>query len=160
MKKTAFAFIACTLTSASAGAEPIKLSVDQVAIVYQGLAALDGYDKPVKDGQQEHSIKVFYEFGGGLRLSIARDMTKLREVVTVYQAARQAALASVGAIPLGPDGKPDESSAPARQFGVEDLKMRSDAQEIELDSIKTDELKLDKNPIPASILSFLSPILK
>jgi len=152
MRAVIFALAFLTLAAPASAADAPSLTVEQVIQIGNGIAALDGYDKIVKDGASEKSVHVPYQFGGGLRLLLASDLDKARTVIKRYQDAVQALFSA-----MQKDGKiPDASLA---QYTAEQRKMLDQPADVQLARIKADELKLSENPIPSSVLSNLVPIL-
>lgn len=150
--------LAVTLVSLAALLNPVhaadqqKLTVDQIASVTTGLSQLDTYDKTVKDGARETIVKQSYNFGGGLRWLIAGNLDKGRRIIKQYQDARTALVNSVAK-----DGKvPDDK---IQALNLEDRKMQDAVSDVQFDRIKAEELKLNENPIPASVLSLILPIV-
>jgi hypothetical protein len=144
----AIAFAAMFSTASFAA----DLTVEQVVVVANGLAQLDGYEKVVKDGAQEKVVKVPYNFGGGLRWSIAGNLEKGRAVAKRYEDSRKAVFDQ-----MAKDGKiPAEKE---QVFTDELRKILDKPADIQLDHFKRDELKTQENPIPGSVLSLLLPIV-
>lgn len=128
-------------------------SVEDAIKLLDGLVKLDGYDRPIKDGANERSIRELYKFRGGLRLLIARNMVKLRAVSDVFQAARNG---------LVREFADNSGSVPMSNMGAflnEENEILKAPQQIELAEIVVRELKLDVNPIPASVLALIDPLL-
>jgi hypothetical protein len=134
----------------------LKLTGEQMMILVNGLTALDGYDRIIKDGAIEKTGHESYKLGCGLRLLIGRDLTALRAAMQpIYDAQR--ALLFEKSNNTG-EVKPD--SPEEKQFNMESFKIMLSTAEIELYPIPTKELKLDENPIPGSVLSSLGLILE
>ena len=147
----AAALLASTLTPILA-ADP--LTVEQVLIVANGLALLDGYEDVCTDGAVQKTCKRPYKFSGGARWTIANALGIGRAAQTTWQGVQAAILAPY----TGADGKiPDASVAKANREIAEALAKPAG---ITMPTIKHDELKLDDNPIPPSVLSLLMPILE
>lgn len=140
----------------SAGAkaqEPEKLTILQCEIVLGGLQGLDGRTEMTKDGR---AVTVPYQFGSArLRLAIQQNIARLnirhQDFLKVQQDMfREVAGDAVEIKPNSPEM-------------VRYQKMVLDAQQapcnVELQRIKADDLKLDKNEIPGSVLGALDKIL-
>lgn len=152
MKKLASLLLFAALLVPAHAADQPKLTVDQVASVTAGLSQLDTYDKTIKDGARETVVKQAYSFGGGLRWLIAGNLEKGRRVIKQYQEARAALVNS-----MAKDGKiPDDK---LQALNAEDRKMQEAVADVQFDRIRGDELKLNENPVPASVLSLILPIV-
>lgn len=132
----------------------MKLTLESALTIAAGLRGLDGYDRIAKDGERERIVREFYKLGGGLRLSIAKNLNKLDAVQGAYQKASADLMASMI------DGKGEVPPARKAELAKEDRKMLEAEQDIDLVMIKEDELKLDQNPIPATMLSLIQPLLQ
>jgi len=129
------------------------LSVDQTIRVTNGLSQLDKYDGICKDGAIEKTCPKFYNLGMGIRLAIARNMDKGTQVGKIYTAQRQALIARLSG---GNTKVPDDKMA---EFIVEDQKSLDAASGVTMEHIKRSDLKLDENPIPATVLYMIIPIM-
>jgi hypothetical protein len=134
----------------------LKLTGEQMTIIANGLIALDGYDRIIKDGVSEKTGRESYKLGGGLRLIIGRDLTALRASMQPIYAAQRALLFEKS----NNTGEIKPGSLEEKQFNMESFKIMLSPSEIELYPISTKELKLDENPIPGSVLSSLGLILE
>ena len=132
----------------------MKLTIESAINIHAGLKQLDSYERAIKDGERERVVREFYKFGGGMRLLIAKNLNRLDIVVSTFQAARDGLVYEFSS-----DGKAEVLPEKMAAFGkaVRDLMIVE--EEVELTRIKSDELKLDENPVPASTLSLLLPIL-
>jgi hypothetical protein len=132
----------------------MKLTTEQAITIAAGLRGLDGYDRIAKDGERERIVRELYKLGGGLRLSVAKNLNKLDALQGIYQRARADLVASMA------DPKGEVPQARMAEFVAEERKMLDADQDIDLAMIKEDELKLDQNPIPATTLSLIQPLLQ
>jgi hypothetical protein len=168
MKKLilALAAVAALTTTAHAQAKP-KLTIAQALSVLVALRNLDGHMAVVKQGAQEVTIMVPWEFGSGvLRARIAGDLSLLEPVEKTTEDARQHIAKEITAkMPPDKDGKaPQILSAGTAEF-ADYQKQYNDVLNADcpvsdsLARIKMSALKLDKNEIPVTALSALAPIL-
>lgn len=149
---TAYIILVVTVSAhAQVRPETTKLTIEQADRVLAGLTALDGYDKVIKDGASERTVKVPYDLTGKLRLLIARDIDALTPAVKRFAKTRQEIVAQATA------GKtPDQAEVAKVNKSVQEL--LDSEEQFDLGKIGDTELKLDVNPIPPSVLSQLSPI--
>lgn len=144
--------------SLKAHADPVMLTVQEASEVLAGCTALDGHDRVVKDGAQERVVREPYKFSGGFLLAVAKNITKLREVMTAYQTAHNAKVMELSE----GKGSLDPNSDAARKIAVADAEILATKQTIDLVLISTKELGLDpptSNPLPPSQIANLSKIL-
>lgn len=145
----------CAL-SFTAYAEPVKLSIEKADKLLSGLLALDGYEKVVKDGGSERPVKVVYDLSGRLRLLIAKDIDVLSPAIRRFSKTRQEL---VGAASVATHKIPVEGTPEFVKLSKDVQDMLDSEEQFDLLKIKEEELKLDANPISASVLSQLSPVL-
>ena len=67
-------------------AVPAPLTFEQALQVDQGLHALDGYKRIIKDGQREYEATELYKLGPGLRVQIGLAIARLDPVAREFQA--------------------------------------------------------------------------
>lgn len=123
--------------------------------LFHALSALDGRQVIVKDGDGGEAIAVIpYAFDGKTRMKIARARRLARADVEDYNEANNLLIRE-----LDPSGTVKRTSP---QWGTyterRDQLMRAPV-EIELPRIALDELKLETNAIPPSVLDGLAPVL-
>lgn len=126
------------------------LTVEQIVNISTALEALDRYDRVSSDGKV---VSMPYVFELRTRLDIAHDLEEARAVRRAYQAAVQARIAKMAG--GGAAVPPDQQGA----WVVENEAMLRASSGVRLRRIKISDLKLDENPVPATVLSVLLPIL-
>lgn len=131
----------------------MKLSMEKMIAARVALVALDGYDKIVKDGEKERAVRELYKLGGGLRLLIAKNINALAKEIETFQRARNELVLECA---NGEEKVPPEKRA---GFIREERALLDVEYDLEIVPIKSNELKLDQNPIPASVLADLGPLL-
>lgn len=147
--------VACDAVRSSArAAEPSKMTVGECLSVLAGLNGLDGKQELTKDGA---AITTPYQFGSAkLRLAIQQNIARLTDLQRGVTQVQQDIFREVA-------GTATEIKPNTAEF-VRYQKMILDAQQapcnIELQRIKADDLKLDKNEIPGSVLGALDKILE
>lgn len=129
-------------------AEP--LTVEQALNVATGLGQLTSIDGVDKEGKP---TKTYYKFSPDLRLLIAVDIDIGRSVQTQFQNANNALVMQLS------DGNPPVPPEKMSAYNVELVKMMAAPARATFHRIKAADLKLDENPIPASVLSLIIPIL-
>ena len=138
----------------SAQAEDARpLTVEQVIMIGNGLAALDGYDDVCRDGPSEKPCRHPYKFKGAARMTMAMDLAECRRISSAYTSARQDLIRQYAK--GGNEVPPEEMS----KFADDDKAAREHATDVKLGTIRSADLALDDNPIPPSVLSMIVPIV-
>jgi hypothetical protein len=134
----------------------LKLTLEAAGKVKAALSqGLDGYDRVIRDGERERVVREPYKFDAGLRLALAVLENRVDVLIADYNKARSALIKSLA------DGGAKVPEEKMSEF-IEQHQVLLD-KECEINDvgrIKTSELALDKNPIPASVLALLMPVLK
>lgn len=130
----------------------MKMKISEASALLSALSALDGYERVIKEGGNEKSVRDSYKLGPA-RLTIARNIRALREVVEDFQRAQNALIIEES----GGTGSVDPKTNPegAARVAVEIQKMVETEHAIALLPISEADLKLDVNPIPPSVLASL-----
>lgn len=141
----------------------VKITMEQADRVLNGLTALDGYPKVIKDGGQDKAVTISYELSGNTRKLIAKDMDLVMPALKRYGKVRQGLVKQYLDRDTVPDVRSDEYAKLAatekfKQLSDELQKLLDQPIDEELTKISDADLKLDVNPIPPSVLSMLSPI--
>lgn len=133
----------------------MKLKFSQAADLLAALAALDGYDRIIKDAGNERIARELYKLGP-LRLPIAKNIRVLREALEDFQRARNGLVmeASGGKGELDPKADP----AGAAQLGLAVQTLLDTEQELALEPLPEAEL-LAAGPVPPSVLASLIVLL-
>lgn len=157
MKNKILLTLLIVFAPALALADVVKLKHAQLQELSIALSALDGAQKVVPQGEAPAKVvHVAYEFGGKTRLAIARNLSALRRTLEEYEATRVQLLNQVS------NGQPDKvqgDTALSAKFYELWRQATAEPAKIDLTLIKTDDLRLDANAIPGSILSALTPVL-
>lgn len=128
--------------------------------LYSALNALDGYFKPVKDGDREcGKINVPYKFSGSLRRIIFRNIAKLKIEIEAYNAASQAMFKEVAGERDSLDEKNPEEAKLLAVYRSRVNVLADEEISVDLQRITEDALALDDNAIPGSVLAALDPII-
>lgn len=133
----------------------VTLPLSRMLEINGGLAALDKYDRVVREGERERVVQDVYKFEPGLRIVIMKNMSALRPIVEGLDKERAAILVELS----GGSGelKPGTPEAAAFNLRLRDLAQKP--QSASLIPIAEAELKLAVNPIPSSVLLQIEPIL-
>lgn len=146
--------LAVALAGPAQAEEPAKLlTVQECLTVLAGLNGLDGRTEMTKDNTP---VQVPYQFGSAkLRLAIQQNIARLNDLQQGLTKVQQEMFREVAG--TATEIKPNTAEMVRYQ------KMVLDAQQqpcnINLQRIKADDLKLDKNEIPGSVLGALDKIL-
>lgn len=155
----------------SATAETFKLKLSQVialagdqALGMPGaLPQLEGQPQPIaqgKDGDgKELPPRILikpYEFSGKVRWAISKNLLALQEQVKAFEMTRVLLVKEAAG---GAEKIPDEDHAAISKFTAKLNAIMDDEVKLELTRLSQDDLKLDVNQIPFSVLTALAPIL-
>lgn len=151
--------IAAALAAIATPTLAADLTTGDCLQVNAGLAALDRYDRVIKDTSGEHVVSAQYKLGGTVRFTVAQMMATLKPIVDAFEKARTALITEVSG------GKPVQPNSPELdRLNVEYAKMTARPCGVTLPKIKLSDLKLgdgdDQNPIPPSVLSALLPMIE
>lgn len=155
----AAAFLILAAAPAAAQQKPDKaddakpLSYQDAQQVDAGLRSLDGYQVAIDDGQQHKVILKFYDLGSGLRIQIGQSEAALAGALRTYQQLYNGLVAQYAD---GGQTVPDKNKAAWNEAFA---KLQQTSSGVTVPHIKVGELKLDQNPVPASVLAALAPIL-
>jgi len=138
----------------------VKLTMQQVIDVHNGLAALDGRIKFVGEVKEV----VPFKFSGTLLRLIGRWRAATKAEVQGYNETYNALVSRYA---LSSDGTPyknadNQIAVPQHnldEFNIENRKLLAQSITISLNPIKVEELKLDDNKIPGTALGDIDPIL-
>ena len=163
----AIALAAIVLTSPAIAQSKPKLTVAQALSLLAALRNLDGHMSVVKQNGQDVTIMVPWEFGSGiLRARVAGDISILVPIEKTTEETRQGIIREIVAtMPPGKDGKQLLGVVPGTPQFDDFQRQYQSALDAEapingvLARIKMSDLKLDKNEIPVTALSALTPIL-
>ncbi|HEY0966926.1 MAG TPA: hypothetical protein VGD88_06025 [Opitutaceae bacterium] len=160
MKSKTMSFILLFVALASGlNAESLKLKYAQLVELGSALSALDGAQRVVPQGDGKPSAVVFtaYELGGKTRLVIARNVAAIKTPLEAFEQTRQALLKQVS--PGAPEKVATDPELTAKFIALWNDATK-DPVTVDLAKIPEDDLKLDANAVPPSVLTALLPILK
>lgn len=153
------AAIALLLSAVLPASAKDQFTVEELILLGNNLAKLDGYEKVVKDGAQERTTKVFYNFEPGLRWQNATSIDKIVAVDKQYRQQLRIIRDAVNAKDVSGNTPEEKAAARAALYAAEDQKLLTTIPGVDIAHIKLDELKLKENPIPATVLGLLKPII-
>jgi len=141
---------------AASGTPEAGLSINDCLIILQGLNGLDLHQVVLNQGKPNEQIaNLPYEFGSArLRLDIGRNIAELGAVQRAAQATQEKITAEIG---KGEEIKPGSKEATERDNQIREL--LNQPCRAHLEHIKAEQLRLEKNEIPSSILAALDKIL-
>lgn len=132
----------------------MKLTYTQIQAVHTGLMSLDGYQKIIEEGGKTKAIFKSYELSKDTRAAISHDEVSLEEPI-----AKVSAEIRHFAKPLG-EAVDVQGSKERRAF----VDFANDEGErvfdVDIIKINFDELKLDDNGIPPSVITAIAPIME
>ncbi len=159
MKRFPSLIILAALSAAVCFADPVKLKFSALAELGNSLRSLDGLEKAVDQGKDVPAKIVLqpWDFKPATRLAVARDLAAVRVALEAFETTRQALLKATS--PAAPE-KVSTDPALLTRFITNWNDAIKDAVVVELVLVSEDDLKLDANNLPPSILTGLLPILK
>lgn len=139
----------------------MKVTVKAALEMAQAIGQLDGY----QNGSAERLTP--YKYDGATRLRIANARRKLRAIVEDYQEARNAILIEIsdgaGSLsPISPAMSHEERSKIAAlhmAFDKRDKELLAATVDFDVAPLTSEQLKLDDNPIPPSVLDLLGDLV-
>ncbi len=131
----------------------MKINYQNVLTLRAALTALDGIDQPVEVRGQLQLVKKPFTFSGRCRLKIARNLRAVEEAFRDYDAAR---IGLVRELASGAEKVPDELLP---RFHALHFDLLQEDIDVPLTPLTEDELSLDDNQIPHSVLAVLLQFL-
>lgn len=146
----------CTDTMAADNSSVDNLTVEQAINVAAGLRQLHKYDTVDKDGRP---AVAYYKFGttpkdsSDIRITIALDIEVASRIETAFSKANNELIVQMS------NGGSDVPKDKMGEYNITVRKMLDAPCRCSIYKIKLADLKLEENPIPSQILSWLVPIL-
>jgi hypothetical protein len=151
MKNFMLAIVFGMFSVASARAESITLSVNQIIGLQNALSQLD---QPYQDTDPAgKAVSKRYRFELNTRIIFARNLAVLTVIINGIQEQRQQILQDA----LPPSDK--KASAKNSELQTKLFKLGDLKESLQLNLLSIADLGLDSNPIPTIMLSELSPII-
>lgn len=138
-------------------AESLSLTLREIINLNAALVALDGYIRIIKDDKGEKAVTVPYIFGGRTRSKLSQMFVLTKRFADGYVKTRDDIIKEIS----GGDRINENDHENVKKFNIESNKALDCNIMVEgIMFISFDDLKLDDNPIPGSILAALAPIIK
>lgn len=139
----------------------LKLTNQQVNELAGAISAMNGYERIVKDGEKERAVADTYKhIGVGLKSSMAKNLVALKAPAAAYELARQAIFRECSGGADSIDTKTDEGQQQMRRLNTLLAELATQTHDVDLLTLKLEELRLDVNPWPVTVLAGLGPILE
>ncbi len=135
-------------------------TVQQLNEFYQGFLSLDGQTHILKDeaAKTEKATLVPYKFGGKVRWNIAKNLSILKRHNEDFTKARDGLILELSN-GKGTIDETDKDAITAANTKVQEL-LATDVEVSGLLGLALDDLNLEANPIPGSIVALLMPLIK
>jgi hypothetical protein len=136
----------------------MKLTNRAVVELRQALTALDGVPTPITvEGKTQVYLKN-YEFSGSTRFKIGKNLSVLRPLAEVVEKSIDAVIRQYAVPKEGTTDKmiPQEKVA---EYNAERETILDIETEVAITKLTEEDLKLDVNAIPGSVLSILSVMM-
>lgn len=141
---------AVTAQSKATDAYADGFTVEQATSIYVGLQQLTKTDGVDKDGKPS---LVYFKFTGNVRVAVAANLDAGSRVQTILQSANTSLIAEIAS---GAGKVPDEKVG---EYNVALRKILEAPCRCSFIKIKLDDLKIDDNPIPVTVLGAIWPII-
>jgi len=132
---------------------PAPLTFEQALQVDQGLHALDGYKRIIKDGQREYEATELYKLGPGLRVQIGLAIARLDPVAREFQTQNNDLIRKYA------DGGTSVAAKNTQDYLAAFQALQKTSSGVVIPHIVVKELDLEHNPIQGTVLGLLNPIL-
>lgn len=132
----------------------VTMKMSDVIEAHNSLVALDGYSRIVKRNGEDAVIQEFYKLGGDLRWTIAGNIAMLKAKADQFETARAALTKAT----VNDDGTLSAGKTMTLSAEIQDLLDRK--VEVDIEMIDRASLKLDDNPIPATVLKGIRSIVQ
>ena len=133
----------------------MRLTTHQILTLINALASLDGYDRVISEGEnKERVVRDFHKIGGATRMTIAKNVARLREIADAHQKTRDQVIREISG------GKETVAQDQMVEFNKQHAELLAAEHLVQIDTIKEEQLKLDSNPIPIAVLIAIQPILE
>jgi hypothetical protein len=165
MKKSHLRAVPANAAAHPSKPEPIHLRLGELEGLANAISALDRGTprvitvpaRPPGATPSEQVTNVPFELAGSVRFALFRNLSALASSLDAFARTKAAVAREIWG-PRPPDVVPsDTPEADAWHAKIDPL--LAEPIEVRLIAIKTDDLRLDVNPIPLGVLTCLSPIL-
>lgn len=147
--------IAICLSAAKVFAEPFKFNINDVGLLIENLKELDGYDRAVDQGPGNPSrvVREPFKFSRETRAKLGADRAALIKSLETLQEKLKAIRLKIS----GDPDKIDEKDTAQMRLWKKETKILEEL-EVDLSPVTADELTVNDNPIPISVLSVLAKL--
>ena len=129
----------------------MKLSTETILNLVAAMSTFDGLDN-ARPGQP---AKEPYKLSAATRMTMAKNLVKLNEVVEAYKKAVNGARQH-----HSNGGANDDDPKALVRFNADNAAFLAFMHEVEIAMIAEADLNLDKNAIPLTVLAHLAPMVK
>ncbi|HEY1791567.1 MAG TPA: hypothetical protein VGG34_01500 [Opitutaceae bacterium] len=136
------------LAAVTVRADNIKLNFVQQTGVLQALQGLDGTARLDKENTK---VVVGFDFAGSTRIAIMKDITALQAGLQTVREAEAHYMKGHGIAEV-------KSATPEQLAAMDEI--ANTPSDVTLIKFSTDDLRLDSNAIPGSVLAALAPLIK
>lgn len=136
--------------------EKLKLKVIDIRNLHAGLSALDGFEKAIEKEGKTVSIREFYVFSAKTRWNISKNLRIVNQFVTTFNETRDGLIKQISG-----GAQIDDTNKEHFSKFLEGIK-QIDNQEEEVSGLlklSFEDLNLEKNQIPSTVLALLDKIL-
>lgn len=134
---------------------PITITTKEALNALNSLIALDGHPSVIRDGGKETVITVPYKFKPGFRLSVAKNIAKLRELATAHATATKEIFRELA----GEKSEIPRNSQDAISYQEKIEELGEMKHELDIVVCKFEDLDLDVNNIQPTVVASLVPIM-
>jgi len=147
--------LAFSLLAGRASADPFKFNVNDVGLLIDNLKELDGYDRAVDQGPGNPSrvVREPFKFTRETRAKLGANRAALIKSVEDLQTKLKAIRLKISGDPEKIDEK---DTAQMKRWKKETTILET--IEVDLSPVTADELTVNDNPIPISVLSVLAKL--
>lgn len=134
----------------------VEVTVKEAMQILQGLKALDGFDRVVKDGNVEKIVNEPYKFSPNFIWMLTKNSVALLATVEKFELAKSKIIKEEA----GADKRIDDKDTVKVQAVMEKINvLLEEKEELKLGMITMGELNLGENKIPPSALAKLGKLL-
>lgn len=134
----------------------MEMLVSKALELRSALQACDGYQKVIKEGENEKTVFVLHELGFNIRFAIAKNLEQLDKVSETYVKMRNELIKSLAKNGTGIDPK-NEQEAMAK-FYAEDRKNLDATIKVPIEKLK--KADLEKSNLSVNVLATIMPIIQ
>lgn len=135
----------------------LKLKVKDIISIHSALSRLDGVNHLLKKGSAEEVHWIPFQFDHKVRWNIVKNARIFKELWEDFSAVNDGIIKEISG---GHSGIDEEDKEKVDKYNLAYEKLANETKEIEGTlRLKLADLNIEVNPIPASILVALSPLI-